>query len=127
MKCNLILVKMVLDNIIFNDANVKALVAKGLIKPESKIKTYPDKPGKVSINYTYCFFESSLWLDAESTNEDDSEYLFGYDLDKSWLKKVSHRILSELRKADVGYEREYNHALDEIYSAPYLSNRYNGD
>ena len=56
MKCNLEECKKIIDNIVYNDPEVKDLVAKGWVEPESKLESDYIIEGQTSLNYRYRFF-----------------------------------------------------------------------
>lgn len=120
----------VIDNIVFSNPEVKKLVAKGWIKPESTINSDYMIEGQFCIKYSYRFFGSDSWFDAKVLNrENDSKFVCGWDIDDpDALKKAADNVIYELtHKCSLKYKKEYEDAVNECYSEPYIEDRYTGD
>ncbi len=122
--------KKIIDDIVFNNPEVKELVAKGWVEPVSTIQPNFMVDGQFCIKYRYRFFGGDCWFDARVLNcEDDTKFLCGwYANDPDALKKAANNVIYELtHKCSLKHKKEYDDAIDSIYSEPYASGRYNGD
>lgn len=127
MKCNLEECKKVIDEIVFNDPEVKELVAKGWVKPESEFEYDYIVKGQTSLNYHYRFFGGDWWTEARALNQEDGEYLFGFSGEDA-LKNAANHVLWFLHNhCSLKHKEEYDRAIEEEYSEPYRTREYNGD
>ena len=120
----------IIDSIVFSNPEVKELVDKGWIKPESTIESNYIIEGQFCIKYSYRFFGGNTWFDAEVLNcENDSKFVCGwYADDPDALKKAANNVIYKLtHNCSLKYKEEYDDAVNECYSAPYLEGRYNED
>lgn len=128
MKCNLEECKKIIDNIVFNDLEVKELIAKGWVKPESEFEYNYMIKGQTSLNYYYKFFGSPFWSTARVCNQDNNEeFLFEFR-EPNALKDAANHILWFIHhRCSLKHKKEYDEAIEYIYSEAYINREYNGD
>ena len=120
----------IIDSIVFSNPEVKELVDKGWIKPESIIESNYMVEGQFCIKYSYRFFGGNYWFDVTVLNRaNDSKFVCGWDIDNpDALNKAANNVIYELtHNCSLKYKEEYDDAVNECYSAPYLEGRYNED
>ena len=127
MRCNIVECKQIIDDMVFSNPEVKELVGMGWCEPSSTLDFDYLIKGQVSITYHFKFFGSDYVTTTRLLNVDDGPFLFGWSGSDALTKAANHAIYEIVHKCSLKYKEEYERAIDEIYSEPYRSGRYNGD